>query len=78
MSLRSVTANTPGTVLNIAVARGERVEVAQVLLRLEIMKMEIPVEAPAAGRVTSIHVKPGDYVTEGQVLVTIETQVVSQ
>ena len=78
MSLRSVTANTPGTVLSIDVARGERVEVAQVLLRLEIMKMEIPVEAPAAGRVTSIHVKPGEYVTEGQVLVTIETQVVPQ
>jgi acetyl-CoA carboxylase biotin carboxyl carrier protein len=78
MSLRSVTAETQGTVLTIDVSRGERIEVAQILLRLEIMKMEIPVEAPAAGCVTSIHVKAGEYVAQGDLLVTIDTQVVAR
>ena len=42
------------------------------LLVLESMKMEIPVEAPVAGVVTAIHVKPDDQVTEGDLIATIE------
>ena len=41
---------------------------------LESMKMEIPVEAPCAGVVTAIHVKPDDQVTEGALIATIEEQ----
>ena len=36
------------------------------------MKMEIPVEAPISGTVTSIAVKPDDQVTEGDLVLTIE------
>jgi len=39
---------------------------------LESMKMEIPVEAPCAGTVTSILVKEKDAVTEDQVVAIIE------
>lgn len=42
------------------------------LVVLESMKMEIPVEAPVAGVVTAIHVKPDDQVTEGDLIATIE------
>jgi acetyl-CoA carboxylase biotin carboxyl carrier protein len=37
------------------------------------MKMEIPVPAPAASKLTSILVKLDDVVAEGQVLAILET-----
>jgi acetyl-CoA carboxylase biotin carboxyl carrier protein len=73
MSRHSVKAGTPGTVLMIDVSVGDRVSADQVVVRLEIMKMEIPVETPVGGRVISIHVQTGDIVAEGHLLVTIET-----
>jgi biotin carboxyl carrier protein len=73
MAVYALKAETQGTVSVIDIAQGDRIAAAQVVLRLEIMKMEIPVETPVAGRATSIHVAPGDYVSEGQLLVTIET-----
>ncbi|HKE10194.1 MAG TPA: acetyl-CoA carboxylase biotin carboxyl carrier protein subunit [Myxococcota bacterium] len=42
-----------------------------VLVILESMKMEIPVEAPCAGRVSEIRVQEGASVEEGAVLVVI-------
>ena len=43
-----------------------------VLLIVESMKMEIPVEAPAAGRVAEIRVEQGQAIEEGDVLVVLE------
>jgi biotin carboxyl carrier protein len=40
---------------------------------VEAMKMEIPVAAPAAGRLKSILVRLDDVVTEGQVVAILET-----
>ena len=40
---------------------------------LESMKMEIPVGAPAAGRLAEILVEEGEAVEEGQEVATIET-----
>jgi len=42
------------------------------LVILESMKMEIPVEAPCAGVVASIHVEPDSQVTEGDLVVVID------
>ena len=39
---------------------------------LESMKMEIPVEAPVAGTVTEVRVKPEDQVQEGDLLAVID------
>ena len=38
---------------------------------LESMKMEIPVEAPCAGTVTALHVKPEDQIQEGDLIAII-------
>jgi acetyl-CoA carboxylase biotin carboxyl carrier protein len=73
MAIYKLKADTQGTVSAIDIAAEDRIAAAQVLLRLEIMKMEIPVETPVAGRVTTVHVKVGEYVSEGQLLATIET-----
>ena len=40
---------------------------------VEAMKMEIPVAAPASGKLKSLLVKLDDMVAEGQVLAIIET-----
>lgn len=40
---------------------------------VEAMKMEIPVAAPATGKIKTILVKLDDVVAEGQVLAIVET-----
>ena len=51
---------------------GQAVAEGHELVILESMKMEIPVEAPCAGVVTEIRVKPEDQVIEGDVIAVID------
>ena len=67
-----VTAHITGTVWEIRVRVGETVAAEQVLVVLESMKMEMPVEAPTSGRVASILATQGQAVEEGEVLLTLE------
>ena len=57
-----------GTVLSVAVAEGDVVEVGQVICIVEAMKMENEVRAPHAGTITHLSVEPGRPVTTGQVI----------
>ena len=66
-----VKAPLPGTVTEIKVQQGQQVNVGDVVLVLEAMKMQNNIEAEYAGTVTSITVKPGETVMEGAVLMTI-------
>lgn len=61
-----------GSVFTVNVNVGDEVEVGQVVMVLESMKMEIPIEAESSGKVTEIKANVGDFVNEGDVLVTIE------
>jgi acetyl-CoA carboxylase biotin carboxyl carrier protein len=67
-----VTAHITGTVWKIEVKVGDAVAEGQSCVILESMKMEMPVEAPAAGKVSSIACKEGQAVSEGDVLVTLD------
>jgi acetyl-CoA carboxylase biotin carboxyl carrier protein len=67
----TVNAHITGTVWKVEVKAGEAVAEGQVCVILESMKMEMPVEAPQAGKVETIHVKEGQPVNEGDVLVTL-------
>jgi biotin carboxyl carrier protein len=60
-----------GLVQAIDVAVGATVNVGDLVVTLEAMKMYTPINAPAAGTIKAIHVKVGDAVEEGQVLYTI-------
>ena len=60
-----VEAQITGNVWKLEKAVGDTVREEEVLLILESMKMEIPVEAPCAGR-------EGEYVEEGTILVVLE------
>ncbi|MAI26722.1 MAG: acetyl-CoA carboxylase biotin carboxyl carrier protein subunit [Spirochaeta sp.] len=70
--MTEVAAEIAGSVWKIECQIGDRVEVEDVLLILESMKMEIPVESPCAGTVREIRVSEGDSIDEEAVLVLIE------
>lgn len=57
-----------GKVWKIEVPAGGRVAADEPILILELMKMEIPVNAPVDGTVTEILVAEGDTVAEDQIL----------
>lgn len=65
------TAAMPGTITNIHVNVGDRVEVNQPVMVLEAMKMENEIVAEQAGTVASIAVAKGDMVNPGQELFSI-------
>lgn len=68
----AVKAPIVGTVIQVKVKPGDSVEVNQVLLVMEAMKMETNIASPIAGRVKSVLAAPGDAVKAGQVLVELE------
>ena len=72
MATKKVEAEVSGTVWKILVAEGDQVAADQEIMILESMKMEIPVNAPAAGRVAEIRFAEADTISEGDVLATIE------
>jgi acetyl-CoA carboxylase biotin carboxyl carrier protein len=67
-----VQAHITGTIWKIEVKVGDTVSEGQTLVILESMKMEMPLEAPSAGKVTGIHAAEAQAVNEGDLLVTIE------
>jgi biotin carboxyl carrier protein len=69
---RVVKAPIVGTIVQLKVAPGDQVEVNQVLLVMEAMKMETNVATPLAGKVKTVRVSPGEAVKAGQVLVELE------
>jgi acetyl-CoA carboxylase biotin carboxyl carrier protein len=68
-----VSCEVTGSVWKIAVDVGDVVATGDVLIILESMKMEIPLESPVAGRVTALLVTAEQAVAEGDVLVIVST-----
>jgi len=66
-----VSASVNGNVWKILVNVGDQVNKGDTVTILEAMKMEIEIEAPCDGVISSIEVKPNDLVEEGQTIVII-------
>ena len=62
---------TAGSVWQVLVQAGEEVAQGQMLFIMEVMKMEVPYEAPAAGKVTALDIAEGDVVEEGHLAMVI-------
>ena len=73
MARLKVESEVTGNVWKIEVEVGAQVQEGDVLLILESMKMEIPVEAPQAGTVAELLVAPEDSVAEDQVVAILDT-----
>jgi 3-methylcrotonyl-CoA carboxylase alpha subunit len=61
----TLTAPMPGTVVKVLVAPGQQVRRGDVLMKLEAMKMELPVRAPHDGSVKAVHCNEGELVQAG-------------
>ena len=61
-----------GIVVRVPVLPGQQLEVNDLMVMLEAMKMESAVMAPAAGRLKSVNVATGDAVKLNQVLVEFD------
>lgn len=72
MPSHNVESEVTGSVWKIEVDVGDEVEAGDVILILESMKMEIPVESPRSGRVARILVKEEESVDEDQVVAVVE------
>jgi acetyl-CoA carboxylase biotin carboxyl carrier protein len=71
VGMENVLASMSGNVWKIEVKENDVVKEGDVLIILESMKMEIPIEATHAGIVTGIETAEGEFVQEGDVLVKI-------
>lgn len=72
MTQLTVESDVQGNVWKVLVAVGEPVSAGDVLMILESMKMEIPLEAPVAGVIAMLRVAPAQAVAEGEVVAIIE------
>ncbi|MFB5189864.1 acetyl-CoA carboxylase biotin carboxyl carrier protein subunit [Alicyclobacillus fastidiosus] len=70
--MAQVVSDMAGTVFQVLVVQGDTISDGQDVVVLESMKMEVPVMSTATGKVAAIHVQPGDFVNEGDVLLEIE------
>ncbi len=69
-----VESEVTGNVWKLEASVGDEVRAEDVLLILESMKMEIPVEAPCAGTLVELLVKEEESVDEDQIVAIIETR----
>ena len=69
---KPVVAPLPGTINEIKVKVGDKVNAGDTVVILEAMKMQNHIEAETSGTITSINVNKGDAVMEGDTLVTIK------
>ena len=73
MARHEVESEVTGIVWKVEVSVGDTVEEGDVLMILESMKMEIPVETTVAGTVAELHVQSEDLVAEDQVVAVIKS-----
>jgi acetyl-CoA carboxylase biotin carboxyl carrier protein len=73
VAIVKIVSEIPGTVWKIESKVGDSVADGDVVLILESMKMEIPVQATTAGVVLEILVAEGDFVGDGDAVATLET-----
>jgi biotin carboxyl carrier protein len=67
-----VKAHITGVVFQLTTKPGDAVAAGDPVIVLESMKMEIPVEAPRAGKVREIKIAEGQTVQEGDTVAVID------
>jgi acetyl-CoA carboxylase biotin carboxyl carrier protein len=73
MARKEILSPVTGIVWKVEAAAGSAVEEGSVVIFIESMKMEVPIEATTAATVVEILVAEGDSVDQDQVVAIIET-----
>ncbi|NCF75899.1 MAG: acetyl-CoA carboxylase biotin carboxyl carrier protein subunit [Proteobacteria bacterium] len=73
MARQDVESEVTGNVWKVLKSVGDSVAEGEVIMILESMKMEIPVESPASGTLSQVLVEPEEQVEEDQVVAVIES-----
>ncbi len=69
---KKLTAFIPGTIVDVKVKVGQKVNQGEVLVILDAMKMHNRILAPINSTVKEVNVKPGDRVVKGFVMVELD------
>ncbi len=69
---KKLTAFIPGTIVDVKVKVGQKVDQGEVLVILDAMKMHNRILAPINSTVKEVNVKPGDRVVKGFVMVELD------
>ncbi len=73
MAINRIESLVTGTVWKLERQTGDSVAKGDTILIIESMKMEIPIDAPAAGTLQELLVAEGESVNEGQVLAVVSS-----
>ena len=73
MAKQDVESEVTGNVWKVLKSVGDSVAEGDVIMILESMKMEIPVESPGTGTLSQVLVEPEEQVEEDQVVAVIES-----
>ena len=67
-----IRAETVANVMAVSMSEGDAVHDGHSLVLLESMSMEIPVLSEVSGKISTMAVKPGDVVQEGDLIAVVE------
>ena len=70
--MKQVCSMMAGVVIEVLVKQGDAVEDGMDVAILESMKMQLPVASSETGKVAEIKVAAGDFVNEGDLILTLE------
>jgi acetyl-CoA carboxylase biotin carboxyl carrier protein len=70
--MKQVTSMMAGVVVEILVKQGDQVDDGMDVAILESMKMQLPVQSAASGKVAAVKVNSGDFVNEGDTLLELD------
>jgi acetyl-CoA carboxylase biotin carboxyl carrier protein len=73
MAINRIESLVTGTVWKLERQNGDILAKGETILIIESMKMEIPIDAPAAGTLRELLVAEGESVSEGQVLAVVSS-----
>jgi acetyl-CoA carboxylase biotin carboxyl carrier protein len=73
MAINRIESLVTGTVWKLERQNGDILAKGETILIIESMKMEIPIDTPAAGTLRELVVVEGEHVSEGQVLAVVSS-----
>ncbi len=69
--MKAIKSEMAGTIVEVNVAVGDSVASGQQVAVIESMKMEVPLQSTAAGKVSAVKRAVGDFVNEGDVVLEL-------